>query len=631
MSIATSTAKVQYTLSSAVQALPVTFYFLENAHIKAVRARTGVVDYTMILGTDYTLAGAGDEDGGTLTTIATNLQAGDKITIKRNVAITQEVNYVYNDKFPAEVHERALDKLTMVTQQLKEVTDRALQFPESEVAGTGNFLPAASLRAAKILGFDATGNAIELLDPISAVFATGDVIQTNSITALKAVSVTALTNGYLAFVAGYSLPNDRLGGMFAYDSASSETENIGTIVAPNSGTGRWKRIYSGALNLKWFGAKGDGVTDDSTAVQAALDFVGIAGGKVFVPAGRYLLNTAILLPVTDKQVSIEGENERASVFVSGITSVTATAMFKGIGLIGNRCYVRLQNLALEGNSAANVHGIYLIYGTPFSDFRNILITGFVDGIRLAKNYRCTLDNVQSILNTNGATIGLDLAGAGATCNAINVLGGRFDSNTGKGLYFYGCRNVVVNGSDVENCGVDGLRADYVFGLSVHALYSEGSTNAHFVGGAHYNITNSWGVVLDGLNVSNWYAGNTLISIADSSGVSINGFVCEKGIGATSTVAGTAITISASQGVVLNGGYIRNIANGVVITANGRVQMNLPAFDYVTVPLTMPDEAFSVAIWHGAYAANIASSTFGAAAVILAFKQEGTVFTQNYTI
>jgi len=65
------------------------------------------------------------------------------------------------------------------------------------------------------------------------------------------------------------------------------------------------------FNVKAYGAKGDGTTNDSPAVQAAYSAaVAAGGGTVFVPpvggSGCYLLNTAINMTNSNTKVTIEG-------------------------------------------------------------------------------------------------------------------------------------------------------------------------------------------------------------------------------------------------------------------------------------------------------------------------------------
>ncbi|HCU19070.1 MAG TPA: glycoside hydrolase, partial [Bacteroidales bacterium] len=44
----------------------------------------------------------------------------------------------------------------------------------------------------------------------------------------------------------------------------------------------------GLLNVMEFGAKGDGATDDTPAIQKALDTAGKTYGAVFIPEGNFL-------------------------------------------------------------------------------------------------------------------------------------------------------------------------------------------------------------------------------------------------------------------------------------------------------------------------------------------------------
>ncbi|MCM8900626.1 glycoside hydrolase family 55 protein [Caldicoprobacter algeriensis] len=65
-----------------------------------------------------------------------------------------------------------------------------------------------------------------------------------------------------------------------------------------------KKLDSYAINVKDFGAKGDGVADDTAAIQAAVDAAAAAGGlEVLLPYGQYKITSSIVLK---KGVTIRG-------------------------------------------------------------------------------------------------------------------------------------------------------------------------------------------------------------------------------------------------------------------------------------------------------------------------------------
>ena len=81
------------------------------------------------------------------------------------------------------------------------------------------------------------------------------------------------------------------GSWWDYKATSTAIEDggayAGTVIEPTGGIGRWLRVLHGSVNVRWFGATGDGVTDDHLAIQSAVDALGSEGGSVFLPAGRY--------------------------------------------------------------------------------------------------------------------------------------------------------------------------------------------------------------------------------------------------------------------------------------------------------------------------------------------------------
>lgn len=96
----------------------------------------------------------------------------------------------------------------------------------------------------------------------------------------KNVAVCRGSSGGAPYVGG--------GGLFAWSGDMTTADNGGTIIAASSGrTGCWKRLYDGAVNVRWFGAAGDGVTSDNIAIDNAVATVqALPNGILFFPPSR---------------------------------------------------------------------------------------------------------------------------------------------------------------------------------------------------------------------------------------------------------------------------------------------------------------------------------------------------------
>lgn len=147
----------------------------------------------------------------------------------------------------------------------------------------------------------------------------------NSIADLKALPAGVF---HCVELLGYYAPGDGGGGEFFWDASSTEPDNRGTIIIPDSNptTGRWKRVLGGPLSVKWFGAKGNDI-DDTDAIEAAMAATPSAGESIIFPGGMYRITSDITLPATISTIFDRGASVNPA---SGVTVTANSEMRAGL-------------------------------------------------------------------------------------------------------------------------------------------------------------------------------------------------------------------------------------------------------------------------------------------------------------
>lgn len=105
-----------------------------------------------------------------------------------------------------------------------------------------------------------------------------------------------------------------LSGLSAGDQIAVDT--VGADGHPAS----WKKKARDVLNVKDFGAKGDGSTDDTAAIQAAIDYAVAAGRRsVYFPAGTYIVTSPLHAQVETGTTTVGGSTKSRYTYGMGLT------------------------------------------------------------------------------------------------------------------------------------------------------------------------------------------------------------------------------------------------------------------------------------------------------------------------
>lgn len=278
----------------------------------------------------------------------------------------------------------------------------------------------------------------------------------NSVDEMRA-SETAIV-GRPCVTLGYYEPNDGGGAIYVVRSkAASDTDDGGSILVLDNGNVA-ELLIDGPINVKQFGAKGDGVHDDTDSIQRAINHVTDTtfeklysngkfiytkgGGTVYIPSGIYRITETIVIGqycriIGDSSIGLElvratKENFTGSVLVADFTNTNSwileSAIYKKDGTklgykekvngndeyIGKINFMRgiyIKNIALYTQNV--VYGGIRLCMSPESILENVSISGTLIAILLNATWGSHIINcytksyvygVLSVLDVNSCSI-----------------------------------------------------------------------------------------------------------------------------------------------------------------------------------------------------------------------------------
>lgn len=462
MTVISPIGSITYTVggSPSATAFPYPFRVDAAADLTVVRANAdGTLD-TLTYGTDYTVSGLG-EDNGTVTLAAVLGTAG--LTIARRLEVTQPTSLPDEGAWYPSTAEAALDRVVMIQQQHADDIDRAVKAPLGSTVDPTLPTPVA----ASALGWDITG--------------------------------TGLTN----------LPTSEA----AYNSALGQYgvgQGAALLAAKLRVTGGANRTQEAknadSIDVRDFGAKFDGLTDDTAAINAATayahslliqsdtapwgGYIRKGGRVIHMPPGKAITSGTINLY---DGVTLRGAGKHSTIISSSYDGPIVQNTLTNYNAFG----MGLEDFTVIGDrTKTSQTGIDLLrewWGT----YRNLSIRSCgADGFHLRECINSKLDGVE-VLQCVGDGLVLDEGVNSWVGNTVNGLpsnnvvveNGHFAYCDGAGIHtqghVWGC---IFNGGSAEynyyssgdNTGYNVLlEADSVVPCEFNDFWTEGNVQSHF--------------------------------------------------------------------------------------------------------------------------------------------------------
>ncbi len=274
MTVSTTDSVIEYEGNGVTTAFPVPFKFPSNDDLVVTRVYNDV-STVLVLGTDYSVVGAGASAGGAVITSVAP-PTGSTLSIERQLEPVQETDLRNQGRYFAETHENVFDYLTMLIQQSFSWISRALRRPIGK-----EYFDAENRRIANVESPSENNDAANKLwteQYVASVINTGtgpvnlasNVLYTDPAGTLKTVQDMSGSSG--AGMIGYNPSVSYFNGTVGSELKSLKSLKVVVVTD--------------------YGATGNGTTDDTAAIQAAITAAGQNADVVF-PSGTYLITSTL--------------------------------------------------------------------------------------------------------------------------------------------------------------------------------------------------------------------------------------------------------------------------------------------------------------------------------------------------
>ena len=257
-----------------------------------------------------------------------------KVVVKRKVELTQSTDYASGDAFPADSHEDALDKLTLLVQQMQEQLDRAWTYPETYSTLANVKMPEPANDG--IIKYNADATALVL-----------DTDLVNSTYKLYASNTSDTTAGFLndKLSAGTGLSKSNTSGVENQSVTLSinlkDEDNMASDSASHAASQQSIKAYVDAVTTSLAAQDLDFTTDTvgNSAVDLDTQVMTFAGGEG--------------VDVTHSGQTITVAGEDASTSNKGVASFNSDSFSVSSGAVSLKEGAVLDNPVIKGDGDAS--------------------------------------------------------------------------------------------------------------------------------------------------------------------------------------------------------------------------------------------------------------------------------------